>query len=167
MDSNRDKIVADLIANALSAAKAEVRHHFSAEQHRSRERPLREMDPNSRTAELHKMPARAFVHRHPELFDSQRLESNFSGISRSTGNAKLLDEIVISSAPSTTRRARFWSDDKLIFGAILLVTVCCPLWPLVVLWVALLAGFRGFEKLGEWTRKQRRLFAENTSQQCE
>jgi hypothetical protein len=167
MDSNREKIVAELIANALGAAKGEVRHHFSAEQHRSRERLLREMDPNSRAAELHKMPARAFEHRHPELFDPQRLESNFSGTSRSRGNANLPDEIGISSAPSTTRRARFWSDDKLIFGTVRLVTVCWPLWPLVVLWFALLAGFRGFEKLGEWTRKQRRLFAEDTSQQCE
>jgi hypothetical protein len=166
MDKNREKIVAEVIANALSAAKAETRRHLSAEQHRSRARLLREMDPASRPAKLHEMATKAFEHRRPELFDPQRLENNPSGISRGSRDANVLDEIRISSAPSTTRRTRFWSDDKLIFGAILLVTACWPLWPLVVLWVVMLAGFRGFEKLGEWTRKQRRL-VEDTSQPCE
>jgi hypothetical protein len=41
MISNREKIVAELIANALSAAKREAPPHLLAEQHWARAQPLR------------------------------------------------------------------------------------------------------------------------------
>jgi hypothetical protein len=158
MSGNREKIVAEIIANALSAAKSDGAYLLPAEQHRARARQLWKTNSTSRAAELHELAASAIEHRLGERAadrDAQG-ENCVSGISGGGTIANATNGSKISRASDTLEPRRFWSDDKLILTAILLVLVCWPLWPLVVLWTALLVGVRGVEKFIDWRQNQRR-----------
>jgi hypothetical protein len=161
VSGNHEKIVAEIIANALSAAKPGGAYLMPAGQHRARARRLRQTNSNSRAAELHELAARAIERRLRERASDRdaRGENSVAGMS-SNPNPKVANDGPISHASATIEPTRFWSDDKLILAAILLVTVCWPLWPLVVLWTAIQVGFRGVENFGDWWRKrQQQLYA--------
>ena len=158
MSGNREKIVADLMANALSAAKPGGAYLMPAEQHRARARQLRKLNSTSRAAELHELAASAIERRLAERGSDRgpQGENGVSGMPSGSTDARAADDGGISRASDTTEPRHFLSDDKLILAGIFLVLVYWPLWPLVVLWAALLAAIRGVEKFVEWRRKQRR-----------
>ena len=164
MSGNREKIVAEIITNALSGAMRDAPSPslslLPPEKHRARARLLRELDPNSRAAELHDLAARAFERRQAERAypPVSPLENGVSGISTVSATAKIVDDVRIFPVRPTTKSRRFWTDDKLILAAIFLMAVCPTAWPLLVLWVVVFVGFRGVEKFGRLLRKKRRHF---------
>jgi hypothetical protein len=162
MSGNREKIVAEIIANALSGAMQDAPSPslsvLPPEAHRARARLLRQLDPNSPAAELHEMAARALERRqaeraYPRLSSE---EDGVSGISTVSTTAKIVDSVRIFPVRPTTKSRRFWTDDKLILVAMFLVAVCPTAWPLIGLWGLVFVGLREVEKFGRWLRKKRR-----------